>query len=234
MGGQDLYFLPDAILIEAARAVTALPYNELSVSLDETRFIESGAIPKDASVVGHTWKYVNKKGGPDRRFNFNKQLPVCLYGELAFVSSTGLNGLIQLSNPNAGERFVRVLEVLHGIDASIFQSKSIKSFKRASAGPSLLFWLLFLSGAVGIGLFLLHGSSNAMGPIKSIVSTEQKTTPVEKFTSVAPPHVEERPKAKRSEQSVRQPPVVGPPLQLSPETIANRSNAVIPLPRPRP
>ena len=65
-----------------------------------TRFIESESVPRDAQVVGQTWKYVNKSGGPDKRFKDNRQLPICLYGELELCSSSGLNTVIMFSNPN--------------------------------------------------------------------------------------------------------------------------------------
>ncbi|WP_462388382.1 hypothetical protein [Acidovorax sp. Q11] len=55
------------------------------------RFIEDGSPPRDAQVIDRTWRYVNKKGGPDKRFKNNRELPVCLYDELQLSSSTGLN-----------------------------------------------------------------------------------------------------------------------------------------------
>jgi len=53
--------------------------------------MESGGLPSDAQVVGRTWQYVNKKGGPDRRFNNNPEIPIALYEEGHFGSTTGLN-----------------------------------------------------------------------------------------------------------------------------------------------
>lgn len=63
-----------------------------------TRFIEEEAVPKDAEVVGRTWKYVNKSGGPDRRFKNNRELPICLYGEIELRSESGLNTVLMFSN----------------------------------------------------------------------------------------------------------------------------------------
>ena len=42
---------------------------------------------------------MNKDGGPDRRFNHNRQLPILLLGVLRLTSSTGLN--IELNTSNA-------------------------------------------------------------------------------------------------------------------------------------
>ena len=63
-----------------------------------TRFIESEKSSCDASVVGSTWKYVNKSGGPDKRFKDNRELPICLYGEIELKSASGLNTILMFSN----------------------------------------------------------------------------------------------------------------------------------------
>jgi hypothetical protein len=84
-----------------AGRVGAVGYKELRVAVSQTRFIEDSA-PRDAQVVDHTWRYVNKKGGPDRRFANNPQLPVCLYDKIHFGSSSGLNEIIQVSRCGVG------------------------------------------------------------------------------------------------------------------------------------
>ena len=80
--------------------IGALNYSDINTNAYTTRFIESEGVPRDAQVVGQTWKYVNKSGGPDRRFKDNRQLPICLYGELELSSTSGLNTVIMFSNPN--------------------------------------------------------------------------------------------------------------------------------------
>ena len=62
-----------------------------------TRFIESDTVPHDAKVVDRTWRFVNKNGDPDRRFNNNHEIPVCLYGELALGTETGLTEILHIS-----------------------------------------------------------------------------------------------------------------------------------------
>ena len=152
LGTEDLYLLPDAMLLVAKHSVTALTYQEISVVATASRFIESEAVPRDAAVIDQTWAYVNKNGGPDRRFSGNRQLPVCMYGEMTFTSPHGLNGLIQYSNASGGDRFVRVIEVLQGLDAAVPQAKTIKSFRPPLQVFSVLFWLAFLPGALALGL----------------------------------------------------------------------------------
>lgn len=101
-GKQCLYFFPDRILVYQGGKVGAVSYSDIRLQLNNTRFIESDAVPLDAQIVDHTWRFVNKNGTPDQRFNNNRQLPIALYGEIYFQSSTGLNELIQLSKPNMG------------------------------------------------------------------------------------------------------------------------------------
>jgi len=102
VGRQTLCFLPDRLLIFDSSGVGAIPYGELTTTLKTTRFIEEETAPSDAQVVGHTWKFVNKSGGPDKRFKNNRQLPICLYSEIEFTSGTGLREVIQASRSNAG------------------------------------------------------------------------------------------------------------------------------------
>jgi len=99
-GKETLLFLPDKLFIIQGCKIGALNYSDITSSSNTTRFIESDRIPKDSQVVGYTWKYVNKSGGPDRRFKDNKQLPICLYGELKLTSASGLNTVIMYSNPS--------------------------------------------------------------------------------------------------------------------------------------
>jgi hypothetical protein len=99
-GKETLLFLPDKLFIMQKSKIGALNYNDVINSSNTTRFIEEENVPKDAQIVGQTWKYVNKSGGPDRRFKNNRQLPICLYGELKLSSESGLNTVIMYSNPN--------------------------------------------------------------------------------------------------------------------------------------
>lgn len=96
-GQTSLYYMPDRVLVYSPGGVGAVSYKDLNVSGQSRQFIEDGAVPADAEVVGHTWRFVNKNGGPDRRFKNNRQLPIALYEELAFQSNSGLNELYQLS-----------------------------------------------------------------------------------------------------------------------------------------
>jgi hypothetical protein len=99
---QTLYFLPDRILVWDTNGVGAVSYDKLNVDFSETRFIESDGAPSDSKVVGHSWRYVNKSGGPDKRFNDNAQIPICLYESLLLTSNSGVRELFQTSRTGIG------------------------------------------------------------------------------------------------------------------------------------
>ena len=96
-GQHSMYLLPDRVLVYAPNGVGAVDYESLKLFASPTRFIEEGTVPHDAKVVDHTWRYVNKNGGPDRRFNNNRQIPICQYEELQITSPTGVSEMLQLS-----------------------------------------------------------------------------------------------------------------------------------------
>lgn len=112
VGSQVLHFFPDRVLIYDANGVGAVAYDQIQISVRPSRFIEDQPVPQDAQVVDHTWQYVNKRGGPDRRFKNNRQLPVCLYDEVALSSSTGLNEVIQVSRVGLADGFAQAIKFL--------------------------------------------------------------------------------------------------------------------------
>lgn len=69
-------------------------------------------MPRDAEVVDRTWRYVNKSGGPDKRFKDNRQIHVCRYEQISLSSSTGLNEVLQVSRCGFGEKFSYALFLL--------------------------------------------------------------------------------------------------------------------------
>lgn len=108
-----MYFFPDRVLVYDKDGVGAVNYKDLRVKVDSTRFVEEpGSVPQDADVVGQTWRYVNKSGGPDRRFKDNSELPICLYEEIVLSSQTGLNEVLQLSRCGGGDDFAKAVSSL--------------------------------------------------------------------------------------------------------------------------
>jgi hypothetical protein len=98
-----LYFFPDRLLVYNWGGVGAVSYNQLQAKASQIQFREDDQIPGDAAQVGTTWRFVNKNGGPDRRFNNNRQLPIMLYGQLFLTSPSGVQELFEVSVPAAAQ-----------------------------------------------------------------------------------------------------------------------------------
>jgi hypothetical protein len=239
-GADEIYFLPDAALLMTPSSIAALRYQDFTTAVHVTRFIEDEAVPRDANVVGETWRYVNKNGGPDRRFNFNKRLPVCLYGEMDFQSAGGLSGRLQFSNSTAADRFSQVIETLHRSALSPSESKSIMSFQRAKRLPSaIVYGLFFLFWAVlALPVFspmLLNLSHSSQG----VTISENDSVSAPRHVRPAPPTSERQGSELREQnKTVSIPLVITPPMYPAPAPSASRvpsiSPAMLPLPRPRP
>ncbi|MGH3905416.1 MAG: hypothetical protein ACRDTE_14690 [Pseudonocardiaceae bacterium] len=86
---RSVYLLPDRVLIRDGRHYADVAYENLRSLATVQQFIEDGAVPSDSLVLGHTWQYVNVKGGPDRRFTNNRQLPILQYGRLTLSGAGG-------------------------------------------------------------------------------------------------------------------------------------------------
>lgn len=101
----SLYFMPECVLAYSGSGVGAIAYKDLQVYGNQQRFIEDESVPHDAQIVDRTWKYVNKKGGPDKRFKDNRELPIALYEEIHLQSSSGLNEVFQASRHSTSDGF---------------------------------------------------------------------------------------------------------------------------------
>lgn len=97
-GSFYLCFLPDLVYVLDNKSWGAVAYDDLKIAISTTHFIEHGVVPADARVVGRTWQYVNKDGSPDRRFNNNREIPVCEYQVIHLTSSRGLNVVLHASS----------------------------------------------------------------------------------------------------------------------------------------
>lgn len=102
-----LFFLPDYVFVRQGNRYGAVSYESLKVSCSSTIFIENLGVPGDAQVVDYTWRFVNKKGGPDRRFSSNHQIPIVEYGLLQLESDTGLNIHLHVSSLQFAETFAK-------------------------------------------------------------------------------------------------------------------------------
>lgn len=108
----NVFILPDRLIIKGKKGWGAVDYSELHLGVGNVIFIESGGVPKDAQIVGHTWQYVNKNGTADKRFKNNRQLPKCNYGSVEFKTDTGLDIILYISNINNAQRFSTTVKVM--------------------------------------------------------------------------------------------------------------------------
>lgn len=96
---EKIYFTPDRMLIfKNMGGVGFRRYNDVVANFSTTNFVETEIVPRDSEIVRYTWRYVNKNGGPDKRFKDNRQIPVCKYGEISLKSEDGINILLEFSN----------------------------------------------------------------------------------------------------------------------------------------
>jgi tetratricopeptide (TPR) repeat protein len=110
-GREMLYFFPDRMVIYTRVGVGAVTYSDLQTASSEVQFIESDGVPPDAEVIGSTWRFVAKSGGPDRRFKDNYEIPIARYGELRLKSSSGLDELFQCSKSETVSAIAAALEM---------------------------------------------------------------------------------------------------------------------------
>lgn len=102
--GKCLYFVPDGIIVYDAKGIAYVEYQNLKISYGTTTFVDEYP-PSDANIIYNTWQYVNKSGGPDRRFKNNKEIPVCEYGELKIEASNKLLLYVMTSLKDAPKEF---------------------------------------------------------------------------------------------------------------------------------
>lgn len=113
VGEQTLCFLPNKLLVIGNEMAATVEYESLLIEYNPIRFIEHKSVPADAEVIDHTYLYVNKSGGPDKRFKGNRRIPICKYEEVNFQSSSGLNEQLQFSKCGQVESFRSALKFLN-------------------------------------------------------------------------------------------------------------------------
>jgi hypothetical protein len=123
-GRQALYFFPDAVLITEEKNVGSISYGDLNVYWNTTVFIEDDSVPSDAQVVGYTWRFVNRGGGPDRRFNNNRRIPQVLYQQMGLRGSGGFQKILHISRVENRDEFDAALGGLRVLIGSLERDAS--------------------------------------------------------------------------------------------------------------
>ena len=103
---QLLYLYPDfAILSQSPTRFEVVGYENISIVYTTIRFHEPGLYPSDAEKIGSTWEYVNKDGGPDRRYVNNRQVAVVRYGGIIISIKGHQSVTYQVSNADLADAF---------------------------------------------------------------------------------------------------------------------------------
>ena len=99
MNGADIYIYPTFIvLFKNYKKFSIHDLKDVDISIQASSFQEEQGVPKDSEVIGHTYKYTNKNGQPDKRFNNNYEIPVVRYGDFRLRSDSGINERYQFSD----------------------------------------------------------------------------------------------------------------------------------------
>lgn len=123
VNGDDILLYPGVAVIPRADGAFALiDLRELQINAEYRRFHEEEGVPSDSRLDGHTWAKTNKNGSPDRRFKDNYQIPVCIYGNITFLSQTGLSEEYMVSNADAAQAFA---EAVKRYQTSLTESESL-------------------------------------------------------------------------------------------------------------
>lgn len=102
-----VYVTPFGLLIDHGKFIEAASKRDASFSARGVNFrLNDMKKPKDAKIVGHTWKYVNASGGADRRYKENPEIPIAEFEQLDFTGPNGESGSLMFSCVGGGRSFV--------------------------------------------------------------------------------------------------------------------------------
>lgn len=166
-GRQSLYFFPDVVLVCEGNRFGSIAHSDMEILWSDSHFLEADAVPRDAEVIGYSWQYVNRNGGPDRRFKNNREIPRVRYQQLGLSSPSGLRKIVQLSkNSDRSEvnasydRHVTAISKLIASPTNMSVSNELVRLPSSSQGsetssPGRKKAIALVAGAVGIIAFPL-------------------------------------------------------------------------------
>lgn len=208
VGRQVMFFMPDIVLVQDGNRVGAVNYSNLNVRWQDSRFIETERVPRDARIVDHTWKHPNKSGGPDRRFRDNRQIPICLYEAMHLTSDSGVNELVEFSKTGVVAAFVDGCQMLAALpreraaalpsastnDAKDFVPVPATKSKRRSRKAALLTVLGVLLGIPALAIVFGDGNKKADNVLPpTSVAEKSNVTSVAKENAAFPKKIEADP-----------------------------------------
>lgn len=113
-GSKTLYLFPDRMLVYGRAGVSAIEYDEVAIETSKREFVETSEPPNDATIVGTTWRYVDRDGGPDPRHRNNYRIPIALYGEVRLLAPSHLDARYQSSRPDGPLELARAFSAYVG------------------------------------------------------------------------------------------------------------------------
>lgn len=99
-------FLPDSIILARDNVIKSLSYKSLKLTSEDVLYAETDEVPKDTMISHYTWRFPNKDGSPDRRYNNNYKIPNCEYSKIKIDNNKGLNINIMCSSRSKSRDFV--------------------------------------------------------------------------------------------------------------------------------
>ena len=151
--GRTVAFLPHCILVYDRESLGSISYESLGIDFYTTQFIESSGVPCDSQIVSHTWRYVNRDGGPDRRFSNNHQIPVVAYEELTLSGGPHFRQVLQFSKTGNSSDFRSAVAGLSQLTSKTQShpqaAHATGGHPRERAGNEV--WLIPLAFAVVLG-----------------------------------------------------------------------------------
>jgi hypothetical protein len=134
---RTVYLFPDRALILDAAGFGAANYQQLRVEIQGSTFITGDTTaPRDARIVEYTWRYVNKRGGPDHRFANNPQLPIIETRDLSLSDPSGFHLALKFSNANAADGLHNAIQSLANRRGTIAAKPSNAAAEVTATAPS--------------------------------------------------------------------------------------------------
>lgn len=110
-----IFFLPHVILIDnpVDGLFYSFPVEETKFILTNERIVWTENVPKDSNIADYTYQYVNKKGGPDKRFSNNHQIPIIDMTSLTIVLQEENTVSLYISNSQVSKKYHNVIDEIN-------------------------------------------------------------------------------------------------------------------------
>jgi hypothetical protein len=100
-GGREALLFPDRLLMWSNGRFIVTALQDMTIEASDGRFRWGTSVPRGAEVIEWTWQYVNKRGGPDLRFNDNARVAVLRVGYFTLGAPNGPTVEIMAGNTDA-------------------------------------------------------------------------------------------------------------------------------------